>query len=138
MLHCYFWSGAAMYVSLWLNTVASCSDVFYWAYFCFIHDVILKEDGNNIKGKQTPLSFKTQQTDFENCFFWECLFQRAFLQQTSGCLPMLNTLFCLLRRPQPQKMCPSTLVVLNIFETNTVNSLWTVLCRVPRQTVSCD
>ena len=55
-----------MYVSLWLDTVASCSNVFYWPYFCFLHDIILKEDGNDIKCKQTPLAFQTQQTDFEN------------------------------------------------------------------------
>ena len=55
-----------MFVSLWLNTVTSCSNVFYRAYFCFLYDIILKEDGNNIKRKETPLSFRTQQTDFEN------------------------------------------------------------------------
>ena len=27
----------------------SCSNVFYWAYFCFLQDIILKEDENNIK-----------------------------------------------------------------------------------------
>ena len=32
----------------------NCSNVFYWVYFCFPHDIILKEDGNNIKCKQTP------------------------------------------------------------------------------------
>ena len=44
----------------------------------------------------------------------------------------------LLCRPQPQKMCPSTLVFLNIFETNTVNCLQTTLCESSRPTVSCD
>ena len=36
------------------------------------------------------------------------------------------------------KMFPSTLVILNIFETNTVNCLRTVLCGGPRHRVSCD
>ena len=44
----------------------------------------------------------------------------------------------LLCPPQPQKMCPSTLVILNIFETNTVNCLQTTLYESSRPTVSCD
>ena len=33
----------------------SCSNVFNWAsYFCFLLYIILEEDGNNIKCKQTP------------------------------------------------------------------------------------
>ena len=65
-------------------------------------------------------------------------FRTLFLQNTSGWLLLLNTLFCSLRRPQPQKMFPSTLVILNVFETNIVNCLRTALCGGPRQTVSCD
>ena len=37
-------------------------------------------------------------------------------------LLLLNIHFCSIRRPQPQKMFPSTLVILNTFETSTVNS----------------
>ena len=38
-----------MYVSLWLNTVAGGLYVFHmFIHFCFLHDIILKEDGNNI------------------------------------------------------------------------------------------
>ena len=51
------------------------------------------------------------------------IFQDAFLQNTSGWLLLLNTLFCLLRQPQPQKLFPSALVILNILETNIVNCL---------------
>ena len=65
-------------------------------------------------------------------------FRTLFLQNTSGWLLLLNTHFCSLRRPQPQKMFPSTFAILNIFETNTVNCLRTALCGGPRQTVSCD
>ena len=49
-----------------------------------------------------------------------------------------HTLFSSLHQPQPQQMFPSTLVILNIFETNTVNCLQTALCGGSRQTVSCD
>ena len=38
-----------------------------------------------------------------------------------------------LRRPQPQKMFPLTLVILDIFEENTVNRFRTALCGGPRQ-----
>ena len=61
MLHDYFSSGAVMYVSLWLNTAAAAVQIFFIKrIFCFLHDIILKEDGNNIKCKQTPISFQTQ------------------------------------------------------------------------------
>ena len=60
LLFDYFWSGVA------ISEVGSRSNVFCWAYFCFLHDIILKEDMNNIKCTQTPLSFQTQYTDFEN------------------------------------------------------------------------
>ena len=49
-----------MYVSLWLNTVAAIQMLFIERIFCFLHSIILNEDGNNIKCKQTPLSFQTQ------------------------------------------------------------------------------
>ena len=65
-------------------------------------------------------------------------FRTLFLQNTSGWLLLLNTLFCSLRRPQQQKIFPLTLVVLNIFERNTVNFLQAALCGGPRQTVNCD
>ena len=42
-------------------------------------------------------------------------FRTLFLQNTSGWLLLLNALFSL-RRPQSQKMFPSTLVILNIFD----------------------
>ena len=41
-------------------------------------------------------------------------------------------------QPQPQKRFPSTLVILNIFETNTVNCCRTALCGSSRQIVSFD
>ena len=63
-------------------------------------------------------------------------FRMVFFAKHLCVTVQLNTLFCLLRGPQPQNMCPSTLVILNIFETNTVNCLRTALCRDPRQTVS--
>ena len=44
--------------------------------------------------------------------------------------------FCSLRPAQPQKTFPSTLVILNIFEVNTVNCFRTALCGGPWQTVS--
>ena len=47
--------------------------------FCFLHDIILKEDGNNIRCKQAPLSFQTQQTDFENSIH---LMQKYFRETT--------------------------------------------------------
>ena len=65
-------------------------------------------------------------------------FRTIFLQNTSGCMLLLNTFFCSLRRPQQQKIFPLTLVVLNIFERNTVNFLQAALCGGPRQTVNCD
>ena len=43
-------------------------------------------------------------------------FLMLFLQNISGWLFLLNTLFYSLRQPQLQKMFPSTLVILNIFE----------------------
>ena len=43
-------------------------------------------------------------------------FLTLFLQNISGWLFLLNTLFYSLRQPQLQKMFPSTLVILNIFE----------------------
>ena len=46
-----------MYVSFWLNTVTGIQMVFIDR---FLYDTILKEDGNNIKCNQTPLSFQTQ------------------------------------------------------------------------------
>ena len=35
-----------MQVSPLAEYSGSCSNVFYWAYFCFFHDIILKEDEN--------------------------------------------------------------------------------------------
>ena len=72
------------------------------------------------------------------CVSFTQYFRTLFLQNTYRWLLLLNTLFSSLRRPQPQKMCPSTLAILNIFETNTVNCLRIVPCGGPRQTVSCD
>ena len=57
-------------------------------------------------------------------------FRTLFLQNTSGSLLLLNTLFCSLRRSQPQNMCAPNLV---ISETNTVNCLRTVPCRSPNK-----
>ena len=65
-------------------------------------------------------------------------FRTLLLQDASGWLLLLNTLFCSLRWPQPQKKFPSTWVILNIFVTNTMNCLRTARCGGPRQTVSCD
>ena len=59
LLHDYFWSGAAMYVSLWLNTGAAIQMFFIERIFVFFHDTILKEDGDNIKCKQIQVSFQT-------------------------------------------------------------------------------
>ena len=50
-------------------------------------------------------------------------FRTLFLQNTFGWLLLVNTFFCLLRRPQPQKLIPLTLIIVNIFKTNTVNCL---------------
>ena len=41
-----------MYVALAEHS-GSCSNIFYWVYFCFLHDIILKEDRRNSKCKQT-------------------------------------------------------------------------------------
>ena len=45
LLHEYFWSGAAIVCCFgWIQwQLFKC---FYWEYFCFLHDIILKEDGN--------------------------------------------------------------------------------------------
>ena len=67
-------------------------------------------------------------------------FRTPFLKKTSEWLLLLNTFFCSLRRHQPQKMF-STLVILNIFETNIVNCLWKLFvdsCWGRRQKLSCD
>ena len=48
-----------MYVLLWLNTMAAVQ-MFLWRVFLFSYDIILKDDGNNINCKQSPLSFQTQ------------------------------------------------------------------------------
>ena len=45
-----------------------------------------------------------------SCEFYQ-IFQNAFLQNSSGWLLLLNTHFCSLRRPQSQKLFPSTLVI---------------------------
>ena len=47
--------------------------------FGFLHDIILKEDGNNIKWKQTPLSFQAQQTNFENSIH----LQKKYFKETT-------------------------------------------------------
>ena len=57
MLDDYLWFGAALYVSFWLNTVTGIQMVFIDR---FLYDTIRKEDVNNIKYKQTPLSFQTR------------------------------------------------------------------------------
>ena len=35
----------------------NCSNVLYWAYFCFLRYIILKQDGSNIKCEQTFCHF---------------------------------------------------------------------------------
>ena len=45
MLHNYFWSGAAMYVSLWRNTVAAIQVFFIERIFVFIMTLIWKKMG---------------------------------------------------------------------------------------------
>ena len=65
-------------------------------------------------------------------------FRKLFLQNSSGWMLLLNTLLSSLRRPQPQKMFPSTLAILNILETNIAICLRTALCGGSRQTVLCD
>ena len=55
-------------------------------------------------------------------------FRTHFLQNTSSWQLLLNIPFCLCRLHQ-QKLLPSTLVILNIFEANTVNSLQTAFWR---------
>ena len=54
-----------MHVLLWLNTVAAIQMFSIECIFVFFMTIILKEDGN-INCKQSPLSFQTQSTDFEN------------------------------------------------------------------------
>ena len=56
------------------------SNDFYWVQFYFLHEIILKVDGNDIKWKQIPLSFQTQQTDFENSIR---LLKKYFREATS-------------------------------------------------------
>ena len=64
-------------------------------------------------------------------------FRTFFLQNTSGWLLLLNTLFCLLTSAT-KNVFPSTLLISNIFETSTVNCLERALCGEPRQPGSCD
>ena len=49
----YFWSGAAMYVLFWLKQWQLFIRLVYSQYFCFLHNITLKKDGN-VKQKQTP------------------------------------------------------------------------------------
>ena len=83
---------------------------------------------------------RTKERLLHSCFLvsFTKYFWTLFLQNTSGWLFLLNTFFYSLRQPQPQKMFPLTLLILNIFEENYVNCPWTALSGGPKQTVSCD
>ena len=92
-----------------------CSDEFYrkhlWGSLLF-NKVSYLQAKERLLHRYFPVSFTKY-------------FRALLLQNTSGSLLLLNNFFCLLRRPQPQKMFPSALVILNIFETNTWNCLRT-------------
>ena len=73
---------------------------------------------------------QTKEKLMHRCFYvsFTKYFRTLFLQNSSVWLLLLNTLFCLLRQLQPEKMLLSTLFILHIFETNTAllanSSLW--------------
>ena len=84
--------------------------------FCYCYYIIeIQWYISMLLHKCFPVSFTKY---FRTLFFFEWLL-------------LLNTFFCLLCRPQSQKACPSTFVVLNIFERNTVNCLQAALCSFP-------
>ena len=73
----------------------SCSNFFYWAYFCFLHDIILKEDGNNIKCKQISLSFQTISIYWKK-IFWKQTFPSNLPQitfQIASCTKISNIFY---------------------------------------------
>ena len=86
---------------------------------------------NNHEGVSFLLKFHAYRLNKTSAQMFFCefyqIFQNAVLQNTSGSLLLLNTLFCSLGRPQPQKMFPSNLVILNISVINTQICLQTVL-----------
>ena len=66
---------------------------------------------------------------------WECLFFAKHIWVTASAkYPFLFVM----TTSATKKICLSTLDILNIFETNTVNCLRTALCGGPLQTVSYD
>ena len=73
-------------------------------------------------------------------FLWvlPSISERFFWQNTSVWLLLLNTPFLIVTSTSTRKTFPSTLVILNIFETNTEDCLQTAPCGGPAQTVRCD
>ena len=100
--------------------------------------VLWKRCSDNFIGKHLCRSLffnnvsrlQTKEKLMHRCFYvsFTKYFRTLFLQNSSVWLLLLNTLFCLLRQLQPEKMLLSTLVILHIFETNTAllanSSLW--------------
>ena len=72
-----------------------------------------------------------------SCEFYQ-IFQNAVFAKHLWVTVSAKYPFLFVPSPQPQEIFLSTLVILNVFETNTVKCLRTALCGGPRQTVSCD
>ena len=101
---------------IWWSKLSNCSQVFYE-----------KAALMNFVGKNLCRSLSFNKVSRLRKYFpvsFAQYFETLFLLNTSGWLLLLNTLFSSLRWPHPQKMCPSTLVILNILET-----LWTACQR---------
>ena len=134
-----------------LNTLSGCFLHQNFKYFLQNHDgqvvkgvSYLSKSGSTVHKCSMKKLFKCHKVHRkvlieESLFYLHRCFPVSFakflkilvLQNTSVFLR--NTLFCSLRRPQPQKMFPSTLFILNIFGGNTVDHLRTALSGSPRQ-----
>ena len=72
-----------------------------------------------------------------SCEFYQ-IFQNAIFAKQIWVIALAKHPFFHYVNLSHKKMFPSTLVILNIFQKNTVNCLQTALCRGPRETISRD
>ena len=123
MLHSYFWSGAPIMCCFGWIQWQPFSHVFYWAHCCFLHDIILKEDANNVNCKETQLSFQTQLADFENSIH---LYKKYFWKQLSQAI-CSKQVFRLLHAPKFQMFSTKINMMVKVVKLFTV-VLWKICC----------
>ena len=87
LLHHYFWFGAAIHVLLWLNTVAAVQMLFIKRIFCFLHDIILKEDRNNIK---VACRVRVKKKSIKLIFLWKKMTPKIMVLQSWKKLQVLK------------------------------------------------